>query len=231
MNDTTLKMDDQDRAGTVEKYRKGYAKYGYSPKTLGWDKGRQDIRFEVLLSFFECRGKSILDIGCGFGDLNRVLSRENGDSYQYLGVDLVGELIDEGRHHYPQENIKFLNSDFLEYPFTETFDIVVASGIFNHKFASGDNDLFVERVLKKAWSLCVEGFAFDFLSDKVDYRYDHTYHNNPERILGLAYGLSRNVSLRNDYMPFEFCLHVGKDDSFDRADAVFNVHKQRTGRA
>ena len=231
MNDTTLKMDDQDRTGTVEKYRKGYAEHGYSPKTLGWDKGRQDIRFEVLLSFFECRGKSILDIGCGFGDLNRVLSRGNGDSYQYLGVDLVGELIDEGRHHYPQENIRFLNADFLEYPFKETFDIVVASGIFNHKFDSGENDLFVERVLKKAWSLCTEGFAFDFLSDKVDYRYDHTYHNNPERILGLAYGLSRNVSLRNDYMPFEFCLYVGKDDSFDRADAVFNVHKQRTGRA
>lgn len=230
MTDTTLKMDDQDRAGTVEKYRKGYAEHGYSPKTLGWDKGRQDIRFEVLLSFFEFRGKSILDIGCGFGDLNRILSRENGDSYQYLGVDLVGELIDEGRRHYRQENIRFLNADFLEYPFKETFDIVVASGIFNHKFDSGENDLFVERVLKKAWSLCTEGFAFDFLSDKVDYRYDHTYHNNPERILGLAYGLSRNVSIRNDYMPFEFCLYVGKDDSFDRADAVFNIHKKRTGR-
>ena len=229
MTDTTLKMDDQDRTGTVEKYRKGYAEHGYSPKTLGWDKGRQDIRFKVLLSFFEFRGKSILDIGCGFGDLNRVLSQENGDDYQYLGVDLVGELIDEGRRHYPQENIRFLNADFLEYPFKETFEIVVASGIFNHKFDSGENDLFVDRVLKKAWSLCTEGFAFDFLSDKVDYRYDHTYHNNPERILGLAYELSRNVSFRNDYMPYEFCLYVGKDDSFDRADAIFNIHKKRIG--
>lgn len=230
MNDITLKMDDQDRAGTVEKYRKGYAEYGYSPKTLGWDKGRQDIRFEVLLSFFECQGKSILDIGCGFGDLNRVLSRQNAGDYNYTGVDIVSELIDEGQKHYPQEHINFINADFLEHSFTKTFDIVVASGIFNHKFDSGKNDLFVERVLNKAWSICKEGFAFDFLSDKVDYRHDHTYHNNPERTLGLAYGLSRNVSLRNDYMPFEFCLYVGKDDSFDRADAVFNIHKQRTGR-
>jgi len=103
----------------------------------------------------------------------------------------------------------------------------LASGIFNHKFPSQGNDLFLGGVLKKAWSLCKVGFAFDFLSDKVDYRYDHTYHNNPERILGLGYGLSRNVVLRNDYMPFEFCLYVGKDDSFDRADAVFTAHKLR----
>lgn len=224
-----LKMNDQDRAGTVEKYRRGYAVHGYSPKTLGWDKGRQDIRFEVLLSFFECRGKSILDIGCGFGDLNRALSRQETE-FDYTGVDLVAELIDEGRRQYPQENIEFINADFLDYTFTREFDIVLASGIFNHKFDSGENDLFVERVLNKAWSISKDGFAFDFLSDKVDYGHDHTYHNNPERILGLAYGLSRNVSLRNDYMPFEFCLYVGKDDSFDRTDPVFNVHKQRTGR-
>jgi SAM-dependent methyltransferase len=230
MTDAAPKMDDQDRAGTIEKYRKGYAEYGYSPKTLGWEKGRQDIRFEVLLSFFESHEKSILDIGCGFGDLNRVLFRENGGSYRYLGVDLVSELIEEGRRHYPQENIRFLNADFLEFQFKENFDIIVASGIFNHRFDSGGNDLFIERVLKKAWALCTEGLAFDFLSDKVDYRYVHTYHNNPGRILELAYGLSRNVSIRNDYMPFEFALYVGKDDSFDRADAVFNVHKRRTGR-
>jgi SAM-dependent methyltransferase len=223
-------MDDKDRAGTIEKYRKGYSEHGYSPKALGWDKGRQNIRFEALLSFFECRDKSILDIGCGFGDLNRTLSLGNGNSYQYLGVDLVSDLLYEGQRHYPQENVRFLNADFLDYPFKETFDIVIGSGIFNHKFDSGENDLFVERVLNKAWSLCTEGFAFDFLSDKVDYRYNHTYHNNPERILGLAYGLSRNVSLRNDYMPFEFCLYVGKDDSFDPADAVLNVHKERIRR-
>lgn len=227
MNDTTQKMNNQDRARIIEKYRKGYVEHGYSPKTLGWDKGRQAIRFEVLLSFFECYGKSILDIGCGFGDLNRVLARKIGDSYSYLGVDLVDELIDEGRLHYSQDHIRFLNTDFLEYSFTEKFDIVVASGIFNHKFDSGSNDLFVERVLKKAWSLCTEGLAFDFLSDKVDYRYSHTYHNNPERILRLAYELSRNIVLRNDYMPFEFCLYVGKDDTFDQSDAVFNVHKKR----
>ena len=222
-------MDQRDKVGTVEKYCKGYEVYGYSPKALGWAKGRQDIRFEVLLSFFECEGKSILDIGCGFGDLNRVLARSFGDSFRYTGIDVVPDLIDEGRWHYSRENVDFVNSDFLEHSFCRSFDIVVASGIFNHKFVSGENDRFVERVLNKAWSFCKEGLAVDFLSDRVDYRYDHAYYNNQERIVGLGYGLSRDVVLRNDYMPFEFCLYVGKDDSFEKSDAVFNMHKQRTG--
>ncbi len=231
MKGTTTGMDQVDRIDVIEKYRAGYEAHGYSPRTLGWDKGRQDIRFEVLLSFFEVSGKSILDIGCGFGDINRTLFRHCGDAYDYTGLDLVDELTDEGRRQYPQKNVRFLNADFLEYPFTETFDIVLASGIFNHKFASGGNDAFVDSVIEKAWSLCTGGIAFDFLSDKVDYRHEHTYHSSPERLLGLAYGLSRNVALRNDYMPFEFCLYVGKDDSFEKADAVFSAFKRRTGRA
>lgn len=224
-------MEKGDRADTVAKYRKGYREHGYSPKALGWDKGRQDIRFEALLSFFSCRGKSILDVGCGFGDLNKALVRQGAGAYRYTGIDLVEELIEEGGRRYPGDHIRFMKADFLEHRFDETFDVVVASGIFNHKFASGENDAFVEQAMVKAWSLCREGFAFDFLSDKVDYRYDHTYHNNPERILGLAYKLSRHVVLRNDYMPFEFCLFVGRDDSFDKADAVFHAYKRRTGRA
>ena len=221
-------MNDCDIAGTIEKYSNSYKEHGYSPKALGWDKGRQEIRFEALLSFFECQGKSILDIGCGFGDINRVLSRKV-KSYDYTGIDLVKDLIAEGRLHYPQKNIRFINADFLEYPFTENFDIIVASGIFNHKFKSGENDIFVEKVLKKAWSLCTYGIAFDFLSDKVDYCYEHTHHNNPQYILGLGYTLSRNVALLNNYMPFEFCVYVGKDQSFNKTDAIFNAHKLKRG--
>ncbi|QWD13011.1 class I SAM-dependent methyltransferase [Polynucleobacter paneuropaeus] len=220
-------MNNIDRDLTIEKYREGYQKYGYSPKSLGWDKGRQKIRFEILLSFFECAGKSILDIGCGFGDINQTLSQKTSNAYSYFGIDLVDELINEGRSRYQSDHIRFITADFLEYSFTEKFDIIVASGIFNHKFISEDNDKFVEKVLKKAFSLCTEGVAFDFLSDKVDYCHSHTYHNSPERILGLAYKLSRNICLRNDYMPFEFSIFIGKDDHFNPADAIFNVYKKR----
>lgn len=220
-------MENKDILSVVEKYRAAFNQHGYSPKSLGWDKGRQDIRFKVLLSFFECRGKSILDIGCGFGDLNNTLLDLVGDDYKYLGVDMVEELIIEGRKHYDKKNVQLLTVNFLDHVFTSQFDIVIASGIFNYNFPSGNNNIFVEEVIKKAWSLCTEGIAFDFLSDKVDYRHDHTHHNNPEHILRIAYTLSRNVVLRNDYIPFEFCLYLGKDNSFDPNNPVFNSHKEK----
>ena len=52
---------------TITRYTERFDKYGYSPKTLGWDKGKQNIRFDILISQFDLLNKSILDIGCGFG--------------------------------------------------------------------------------------------------------------------------------------------------------------------
>jgi hypothetical protein len=98
----------------------------------------------------------------------------------------------------------------------------VASGIFNLKLLEGDNYIFIEQVMQKAFRLCRVGFAFDFLSDKVDYRKENTFHAAPEHILALAYGMSRNVILLNNYMPFEFSIFVFKDDSFDPKCTIFH---------
>jgi hypothetical protein len=63
------------------------------------------------------------------------------------------------------------------------------------------------------------------LSDKVDYKLPHTFHCAPERALAMAYGLTRNVVLRSDYMPFEFSLFMYKDDTFSSEDTLFHRYK------
>ncbi len=215
-------MKELDKGDIIKKYTESYKKFGYSPKALGWENGRQEIRFKILTSFFsQFSNKTILDIGCGFGDLFQFIYKNVNVHFQYIGIDITPEFILKAQEIYSNDSAKFIEGDFLETRI-DSADIVLASGIFNHKLPSGNNLEFVEAVMTKAWNIAKEGLAFDFLSDKVDYRHEHTFHNSPEKILALAYNLGNNVILRNDYMPFEFALCLHKDISFAPGYPVFN---------
>jgi SAM-dependent methyltransferase len=215
-----MKLPEGDRRNAVDRYTERYQEHGYSPLTLGWNKGRQPIRFDVLTSQYDFSGKAVLDIGCGFGDLLHTLGDKFEPVAAYTGVDLVEPLVEEARQRWPAHS--FLTGDFLEIEFDHHFDFAVASGVFNHLLDGIDNEAFIEASMQRAFAVCRDGFAFDFLSDKVDYRLDHTYHASPERVLSMAYSLSRNVVLRNDYFPFEFSVFVFNDDGFDPDTAVFD---------
>jgi SAM-dependent methyltransferase len=203
-----------------DRYEKRYKEFGYHPRTLDWDKGKQMMRFSILTSQCDLHGRSILDIGCGFGDLNLVLSRITGGDYRYLGIDISRSLLKEAEERYGSEKVSFLCGDFLALDIPE-FDFAVASGIFNLKLSEGDNRTFREQVMLKAFQKCRIGFAFDFLSDKVDFCKENTFHSSPEQVLGCAYQMTRNVILMNNYMPFEFSVFVFKDDSFDPGNTIF----------
>ena len=220
-----LPQTEQDAA--IERYTRRFKEYGYDPKTLGWDKGKQQIRFTILTSQYDFRGKKVLDIGCGFGDLNLVLEHRAGWEYKYQGVDLVPVLLEQAKELYEAENIGFSCTDILAEDFMGDYDYAVASGLFNFKFKDASNYDFIEAVMHKALSICRDGLAFDFLSDKVAYQRSETFHSSPERVLGMAYKHSRNVVLRNDYMPFEFAVFINKDSSFKTDDTIFNHYRRR----
>jgi len=221
-----MKLSDKDKNEIIQRYSDRYRQYGYSPFTLGWNKGKQNIRFDILTSMQDLSNKFVLDIGCGFGDLNIIL-KNKFINYCYLGLDIVPDLITEAKSRYSNKNIDFLCGDFLDHLVTQNFDFAIASGIFNFKLKEDNNYNYIENVIKKALSICREGIAFDFLSDKVDFQYEHTFHSSPEKILEIAYKYSRNIVLRNDYMPFEFAVYIFKDDSFEISNTVFNKFKKK----
>lgn len=220
-----IKLNNFDKNAAIKRYNDRLKEFGYSPKTLGWYKGKQDLRFDILTSQLILNNKSILDIGCGFGDLNKTL-KQKADNYEYLGIDINENLIKIGKEKYKGKNIKFMTCEFLEENFDEKFDFIIESGIFNYEYKEIDNYTIIESTIVKALELCNEGLAFDFSSDTVDYKYDNCFYANPGKILSIAYKYSRNIILRNDYMPFEFCLFIFKDDSFEKADTIFNRYKQ-----
>jgi 2-polyprenyl-3-methyl-5-hydroxy-6-metoxy-1,4-benzoquinol methylase len=66
---------------------------------------------------------SVLDIGCGNGDLLRYLSEKN-QSFSLTGIDLY--------ENKPIEGIEFINCDFLGASFNKKYDIVISLATIEH---------------------------------------------------------------------------------------------------
>jgi len=216
-----MQMPAADRERMCALYDERFAEHGVSPESLGWTKGRQDIRFNALLDLLEGEGNSFLDIGCGFGDLNDALVARD-QSYRYLGVDMVENFVDEGKVRRGSDTVEFQAGDFMATEFEGSFDCVIASGVFSFQLEDADQYAYIQSALERMLELCNVGVAVDFLSDRVNYREDHCFHTQPERVLGLALELTRRVRLRHDYLPFEFAVALFKDDTYDEENAVYN---------
>jgi len=204
---------------TIERYNSRLEEYGVSEQALGWgEKGRAKLRYEILLSRWDFSGCSLLDFGCGFGDMSGYISAKGIPGVRYTGVDINNRFIEIAKQRYKRAN--FLCSAVPDAMSSTGFDYVVSSGVFNH--ALEDNMGFIKESLDNFDKMSKSGFAVNFLSNKVDYQYDYTFHADPAQILELAYTYSNNVVLRNDYMPFEFTIFVDKQAEVDEQYTVYN---------
>lgn len=222
-----MKLDSKDRDNIIAKYSEAFAQYGYSSQSVLWGiEEKQIIRFDILTSQYDFTDKTVLDIGCGFGDMAKYLSNKF-TNVKYIGVDINEAIIGEARKNFQDnENIKFYLGDFSTINITENIDYVVLSGTFNIAYTQVDQYEFVESYIKESLNYAKDGLAFNFLSDKVNFTVEGYSNFNPERILGIAYKYTRNVALLNNYMPFDFTLFMMKDDSFDDK-RIFNLYNKR----
>ena len=77
-------------------YSKAVEKYGDSPESLLWPKGRQDIRFNNLISplknIITKETLSLCDFGCGLAHLEEYIINKK-INLEYKGLDFVPSLI------------------------------------------------------------------------------------------------------------------------------------------
>jgi len=194
---------------TQQRYIKRHQTFGYSPQTLGWGKhGRQALRFSVLTGVGDLQGKSVLDVGCGFGDLYGYLA-EQGWTGRYVGIDLVPDLVKEGQIRFPNADLRV--GDFEEQIFDKPFDYVIASGIFNFRLIQEDNWTYIMRTLKNMLALASSGVAVDFMTSWVDFQNPIAYHTDPCMLIQNIRNLTRRFVLKQDYMPYEYALYLYHD--------------------
>lgn len=201
-----------------EYYQNLFEQHGFDPKSVGWGKkkGKQSLRFEILCQIGSLSNSSILDVGCGFGDLFGYL-RHRRLKVRYHGIDINPNLVNIGKKFYPGISIEY--RDFEKKKFTKKFDWILASGITSH----GSTYPHLKGVMKEMYRICKKGFAMNFVSDNVDYKTKGLFYSSPEKILSITKSMTNRFILRHDYMPFEFTLYVYKDSGKTKNN-VFKEH-------
>lgn len=80
-------MKRENKQKIIEIYNETLEIYGYDQRALREFKGRQPLRYEVLSEIGDLNNCSILDVGCGFGDIYAFLIKK-GLNIKYTGYDI-----------------------------------------------------------------------------------------------------------------------------------------------
>jgi len=209
-------MEAKTKRSIITHYSKLYKKFGDSPKSIGWTKGKQELRFNAVTGISNLKKTSVLDIGCGFGDLAAFLNKKKLN-VRYTGVDINEKFIEIAKKKYPKKFFEV--RDVEKNPYRKKFDWVFAIGTTNH---SGSYK-YIEKLLTEMFHLCRKGVVMDFLTTYVDYMMPGNFHASPEHIFKIAKKLSKKVVIRHDYLPFEFCVYVYKSDKITKNTSFSNL--------
>lgn len=183
----------------IEEHKKG-------AKALSWQsKDSQQVRFQVLSEIGDLKGKTILDVGCGFGDFHGFLvNKKKIKVKKYLGIDLNPLMILRAKREYPSS--RFEERDILKNRIQGRFDYVVASGLFFLKTPHWEELTY--EILSKMFKISKMGVGANFLSlfsqGKKD---ENSYYADPSKILKfICTYLTSKVILRQDYRPNDFTV-------------------------
>ena len=188
-------------------------KYGESPKSL--DIHGQTVRYYVSAEIGISKDSSVLDVGCGFGDLYGFLNHQK-IKVNYYGVDINENFINIAKKRY--HDATFEVRDIEKQRFTKKFDWVIGLGL-----TSLTDDNHNKNLIKEMFRICNKGVAIDFLTSYVNYKVKGFHYTSPEKMFRFAKSLTRRVSLRHDYKPFNFCLYLYKNDTKNKKNC-FSEH-------
>ncbi|MCW9034174.1 MAG: class I SAM-dependent methyltransferase [Rhodospirillales bacterium] len=200
-------MTPEERKEIVALYETRFEEKGYDISTVGWSSQEQQVlRFEMLLRGLDLKGKTILDVGCGFGDIIPFIQTVTKNDFKYIGTDISTALVDHGREKFGSDQCQFISGDILELTDLPTADIVLLSGALNYRIQ--DNVAHARAMISKMYELCTESVSVNMLTRYVDFEAEINFHHSPEDILTFAKSLSRWVNIYHDYPLYEFTLQI-----------------------
>lgn len=180
------------------------SRYTETYRILDWeDSESQQARFNVLIDSVSLEGKSLLDVGCGCGDLLLYL-KHRGIELKYTGVDLIPDMIDKARELVPSG--KFICEDLFsrDSTFTDQFQVVFTSGIFNLNI--GNNEEFFQKAITVLDRLASETLVINLLRKTGTGYGDDYYYFSPDRTREMLAQTGRVVEIVDGYLEADFTL-------------------------
>lgn len=193
---------------TTRWYEDKVRRYGYDHRGLGFrNKSSQDKRFEALLDLGDFDGATLLDVGCGFGDLLAFL-RERGIEPVYTGIDVCKPMIQRCRERFDDDSALFRVADVMEFDSVKPFDYVVASGLFGLD-AEGSRER-IRPTLERMFAWARRGMAANFLSTRSPEPVEGRIYVDPGKALELGLQFTPSARVNHAYLPNDFTLYLYK---------------------
>ncbi|MDX8381510.1 MAG: class I SAM-dependent methyltransferase [Ghiorsea sp.] len=195
------------RKRIVDRHSDSLKRFGYHPNALYWSNREiQELRFKVLADVGVQSGDSVLDVGCGFADLNPWFEQQKISAH-YTGIDISPDLIGVAKKKNPDSDLfvgELKNSGFKAL----SFDWVLLSGALNEPY--NDKGKYARKTIKEMYRLCRKGVAFNLLNEQVVKAYD-LQSFEPKIMLEYCEILSSNCELRIDYLENDFTIYMRKN--------------------
>ena len=181
-------------------YTAAIKKHGENAKGVHWNGVHsQETRFKVLLSCIKDENFSLVDAGCGFGDLYFYLQERDVNFSSYTGLDLCDSMVSISKEKTSQEIFKCdICRDVLPQA-----DYYICSGAMNI-LTRFDTYLFI----RNCYEACTKGFVFNLLMGEDDSLvYNHFL---PQELQALFEELGAEVSIIKGYLAHDFTAFLKK---------------------
>lgn len=178
-------------------------------EALGWkNEDSQQQRFHELSQIGDLAGRTVLDVGCGHGDLYPYLKQQHGD-FHYTGLDNVRDFLEvaAGRFH-DHWNTKFLLGDFSTL-FLPKADFVVCCGALNYR-NSDPNYLY--KMINRFFDATAVGLGISLLS-RVDFSNGILASYEPEEVVKFCEQLSSRVEVKESSEQGHFTLFLYRESA------------------
>ena len=172
---------------------------------LGWRRVESQIkRFEVIAAVGDLNGCTLLDVGCGYGDLKEFLD-QRFSGFTYIGIDQMPEFIAEAKARYESHpNTYFTQTDFTKADFP-TVDYVIASGALGYRCDDPD---FYADMIRKMYQATTQALVFNML-DASRFPHDQLLvGHDRDKIAAFCRTLSPRVTVTEGYLEDDFTVFM-----------------------